>query len=210
MKDLKNDENYKKIMNDGSLADVKEKRGSDNGSKKKKLSPAAEWILVIAIALAVALFINFFIIINSTVPTGSMKNTIMPGDRILGLRITYIFEEPKRGDIVVFKYPDDPSIIFVKRIIGIGGDKVEIKKGVTYVNDEIIDEPYLREKPYENDYGPYYVPEDAFFCMGDNRNDSLDGRYWTSTNFVPRKNILGKAMFCYWPFSHMGTLKGAE
>ncbi len=178
--------------------------------KKPKISPAMEWVVVIAVAVAIALFINFCIIINSTVPTSSMENTIMPGDRILGLRITYLFEEPKYGDIVVFKYPDNPKETFVKRLIGVPGDIVEVKAGVTYVNGEALTENYLKEEMFENDYGPYVVPKDSYFVMGDNRNNSLDSRFWETTNFVPRKSILGKAFVCYWPIKHFGKLKGVD
>lgn len=177
---------------------------------KLKISPAMEWVVVIAVAVAIALFINFCIIINSTVPTSSMENTIMPGDRILGLRITYLFEEPKYGDIVVFKYPDNPKETFVKRLIGVPGDTVEIKAGVVYVNGKALTENYLKEEMFENDYGPYVVPKDSYFVMGDNRNNSLDSRFWETTNFVPRKSILGKAFVCYWPISHIGKLKGID
>lgn len=184
----------------------KEKRENE----PKKMSSALEWVIVIAVAVAIALFLNFCIIINSIVPTSSMENTIMPGDRIIGLRVTYLFEKPKYGDIIVFKFPDDPKQTFVKRVIGTPGDVVEIKHGITYINGEAIEENYLKEKPYDTDYGPYEVPEDSYFVMGDNRNNSLDCRFWTTTNFVPKKNILGKAMACYWPFSHVGTLKGID
>lgn len=176
----------------------------------KKMSSAVEWVIVIAIAVALALFINFVIIINSTVPTSSMENTIMPGDRILGLRVTYWFNEPKYGDIIVFKYPDNPSETFVKRVIGVPGDVVEIKAGVTYINGEAITENYLKEEQFASDYGPYEVPEDSYFVMGDNRNNSKDSRFWTTTHFVPKKNILGRAYLCYWPISHIGKLKGVD
>lgn len=188
----------------------------DNDNKKKEtkiqdnMKPVLEWVIVLAIAIAVALFINFCIIINSTVPTSSMENTIMPGDRIMGLRVTYIFEEPKYGDIVVFKYPDNPKETFVKRLIGTPGDVVEIVQGTLYINNEKVEENYLKEEPYHEDFGPYVVPEDSYFVMGDNRNNSHDSRYWSTSNFVPRKNILGKAFFCYWPFSHAGKLKGVD
>ena len=181
-----------------------EKNGKEEG--KKKMNPVLEWVLIIVIALAVALFINNVIIINSVVPSGSMESTIMTNSRMMGLRVTYWFSDPQRGDIIVFKYPDDPSQNFVKRVIGTPGDVVEIKGGVTYVNGEVLDEPYLNETPKVKDYGPYEVPEGCYFCMGDNRNNSNDSRFWTNT-YVPREYVLGKALFVYWPLSRIGTLK---
>ena len=170
-----------------------------------------DWVIVIAVAMAVALLINFFIIVNSTVPTGSMENTIMAGSRMLGFRTAYWFSEPKRGDIVVFKYPDDPSELFVKRIIGLPGETVEIIDGQTYIDGEPLEEDYINEDYWytdtdSEDYGPYYVPEDSYFMMGDNRGNSKDSRKWTN-KFVDRDAIVGKAWLVYWPFSDFGTLK---
>lgn len=180
----------------------------EKGQKKEKgkMNPVLEWVLIIVIAVAAALFINNVIIINSYVPSGSMESTIMTGSRMFGLRVTYWFSDPQRGDIIVFKYPDDPSQDFVKRVIGLPGDTVEIKQGVTYVNGEVLDEPYLNETPAKLDFGPYVVPDDCYFVMGDNRNNSNDSRKWKNT-YVPRDYILGKAMFCYWPFNRIGVLK---
>ena len=180
----------------------------EKGQKKEKgkMNPVLEWVLIIVIAVAAALFINNVIIINSYVPSGSMESTIMTGSRMFGLRVTYWFSDPQRGDIVVFKYPDDPSQDFVKRVIGLPGDTVEIKQGVTYVNGEVLDEPYLNETPAKLDFGPYVVPDDCYFVMGDNRNNSNDSRKWKNT-YVPRNYILGKAMFCYWPLNRIGVLK---
>lgn len=180
----------------------------EKGQKKEKgkMNPVLEWVLIIVIAVAAALFINNVIIINSYVPSGSMESTIMTGSRMFGLRVTYWFSDPQRGDIIVFKYPDDPSQDFVKRVIGLPGDTVEIKQGVTYVNGEVLDEPYLNETPAKLDFGPYEVPEGCYFVMGDNRNNSNDSRKWKNT-YVPRDYILGKAMFCYWPFNRIGVLK---
>ncbi len=170
-----------------------------------------DWVVVIVIALAVALFINFFIIVNSTVPTGSMENTIMSGSRMIGFRIAYLFGEPKRGDIIVFRYPDDPKQFFVKRIIGLPGETVEIKDGITFIDGNQLEEDYINDNywlsnlEYE-DYGPYTVPEDSYFMMGDNRGNSRDSRKWTNT-YVHKKAIIGKAWLCYWPFADFGVLK---
>ena len=164
------------------------------------------WIRVIIIAVAIALIFNCFIVINSIVPSGSMESTIMTGSRMFGYRLAYLFDEPERGDIIIFRYPDDKEKTFVKRIIGEPGDTVEIKAGITYVNGEKLDEPYLNEDVIERDWGPYSVPEGCYFVMGDNRNNSNDSRMWTNT-YVERDDILAKAILCYWPISRFGILK---
>ena len=177
-----------------------------NGEKNTGSRELISWLMVIAIAVAVALIINCFVIINSVVPSSSMESTIMTGSRMFGYRLAYLFNEPERGDIIIFRYPDNEKQTFVKRVIGCPGDTVEIIKGTTYVNGEVLDEPYLNEPPKELDFGPFYVPEDSYFVMGDNRNHSNDARYWHNT-YVTRKQILAKAVFCYWPFSKFGILK---
>ena len=185
------------------------------------------WVEVIIVAVALALVIDGFIIINATVPSGSMEKTIMTGDRVLGLRFSYWFSDPKRGDIVVFKYPIDEALgektKFIKRIIGLPGELVEIKKGAVYIDGEKLEEDYINgEWKVENDGFSFPVPEDHYLMLGDNRNNSSDARYWAaiairegitddpeeafSYSFVERKKILGKAYFCYWPFSDFGSL----
>ena len=183
---------------DGVKAEAQE-----NGSVKKEL---LSWITVIVIAVAVALLFNCFVIINSVVPSSSMESTIKTGSRMFGFRLAYLFNEPERGDIIIFRYPDNEKQTFVKRVIGCPGDTVEVKAGVTYVNGEALDEPYLNEPPIEDDFGPYMVPEDSYFVMGDNRNHSNDARYWKTT-YVSKDKILAKAVLCYWPFSDFGILK---
>ena len=164
------------------------------------------WIKVIVIAVAVALILNCFVIINSVVPSSSMESTIMTGSRMFGFRLAYIFNGPSQGDIIIFRYPDDEKQTFVKRVIGTPGDTVEIIDGVTYVNGEILEEPYLNEEPAKLSFGPYTVPENSYFVMGDNRNHSNDARYWTNT-YVTKSEILARAVICYWPLSDFGILK---
>jgi len=156
------------------------------------------WIKTILLAVLLAFFVNRVLIVNATVPTGSMENTIMPGDRILALRTSYWFKSPERGDVAVFKYPDDPEqkILYVKRVIGVGGDTVEVKDGELFVNGTLQSEPYIKEVT-EGDFGPYEVPEGCYFMMGDNRNRSLDARYWEN-KFVEEDAILGKAVLRYY------------
>ena len=159
------------------------------------------WIKTIIFAIALALIINKFVIVNATVPTGSMETTIMPKDRIIASRLSYLFGEPERGDIAVFKYPDDPTgeILYVKRIIGLPGETIEIKEGNVYIdgilNEEI--DKHIKEE-YIGNWGPYLIPENNYFMMGDNRNNSLDSRFWEN-KFVEKNDILGKVIFRYYP-----------
>lgn len=159
-----------------------------------------DWIWVVAFALAFSILINTVFIVNAVIPTGSMETTIMTKDRIFGNRLAYKKEDPKRGDIVIFKYPDDEKQLFIKRVIGEPGDVVEIVDGMVYINNssEPLDESsYINEEPI-GDFGPYEVPEGAFFLMGDNRNHSFDARFWNNT-YVYKDKILGKAVMRYYP-----------
>lgn len=157
------------------------------------------WVKTIVFAVIFAMLINNFIIVNASVPTSSMESTIMPGDRIVAFRMSYVFSDPKRFDVVVFKFPDDEKKLFVKRIIGLPGETVEVKDGKVYINDELLedDEKYIKEEAFFNS-GPYLVPEDKYFMMGDNRNMSEDSRFWKNT-FLSREKILGKVIFKYFP-----------
>lgn len=156
------------------------------------------WIKTILLAMVLAGAVNSFLIVNAEVPTGSMENTIMAGDRILALRTSYWFDEPQEGDVAVFRYPDDLSgkTLYVKRIIGAEGDVVQVEGGRVYVNGEVLEEEYIAETTI-GDFGPYIVPEDSYFMMGDNRNQSLDSRYWEN-KFVHEDEILGKVVLRYY------------
>ena len=155
-----------------------------------------EWILVIVVAAAAALFITEVLIVNATVPTQSMETTIMAKDRLIGSRLAYKNTDPVRGDIIIFKYPDNEDILFIKRVIGLPGEIVDIHDGNVYINGDILDEPYLTVRT-EGNFGPYEVPEGHFFMLGDNRNNSADSRYWKNT-YLSREGIVGKALFKYW------------
>lgn len=207
----KKDENLE--VQDMNPQAAKTETSSDEQSTepKKKNSAVREalsWCMTFVVAIVLALLLKNYIIINATVPTGSMEHTIEPGDDLFGLRVAYNFTEPKRGDIIIFKFPDDESEKYVKRIIGLPGEKVTIKEAKVYINDSEVplDEDYLKEKwvlatgPFEFD-----VPEDCYFVMGDNRNDSYDARYWDNT-YVTKDEIIGKAYMIYYPFSRFGSL----
>ncbi|HOJ92119.1 MAG TPA: signal peptidase I [Dictyoglomaceae bacterium] len=165
-----------------------------------------EWydlLETIVFAFILALLIKSFILQISYIPTGSMIPTLNEREAVLVVRIPYYFREPTRGEIIVFRYPQDPKTEYVKRLIGLPGDTVEIKSGVVYVNGEALDEPYVKNKSFD-DYGPIKVPEDNYFVLGDNRPVSVDSRYW---GFVPQKNLIGRAIFLLWPPQRIGTVK---
>jgi signal peptidase I len=162
---------------------------------KRIIKEIISWVLVLAVAFLLALFINKFIILNEEIPSGSMENTIMTGDRVFTYRQAYLFSDPKRGDIIVFPFPDDESVDYIKRIIGLPGETVEGKDGLVYIDGEALDESYVKETINE-DFGPFTVPEDSYFMMGDNRNDSADSRYWNDP-FVKKDKIKSKAIFKY-------------
>lgn len=161
---------------------------------KKELK---EWVSAIAFAVVVGIILTQFVIISAVVPTGSMEDTIQPGDRIIGWRLNYIFSDPQRGDIVVFKYPDNEKELYVKRVIGLPGETVRVTDGVVYINGEPLEEDYIKEQPLE-DTQEWTVPEDSYFMMGDNRNHSHDSRFWKNT-YVKEDKILGRVLFRYWP-----------
>lgn len=189
----------------------KEKGNRNNDDREDEPSALGElvsWIMYFAVAIIIALFLKNFVIINATVPTGSMENTIMTNDCIMGFRLAYTISEPKRGDIIIFKYPDDETQKYVKRIIGLPGDNIYIENGEIYINGSVTpyQESYLKEDwviangPYE-----FQVPEDSYLVLGDNRNNSLDARYWTN-KYVTKDKIIGKALFVYFPFSRLGAI----
>lgn len=192
--------NNQEINNNIDIEDLDIDNNLQEKNKKDKVkSEVISWIKTIAIALILVVIVQNFIIINAEVPTESMVNTIQPGDKLITFRLSYLFSEPKRGDVIVFKYPDNEKEKFTKRVIGLPGEKVEIKDGKVYINDSKnpLKEPYVNGIPTGN-YGPYNVPEGSYFVMGDNREKSLDSRFWQNT-FVKKKKILGEIKFRYHP-----------
>ena len=174
-------------------------------------SELISWIQIIIAAAVIALFLNSCIIANSQIPSESMENTIMAHDRVIGSRLSYLFSEPERGDVIIFHYPDDPTgdTYYVKRVIGLPGDVIDIHDGGVYLNgsDTPLDEPYIKE-PMETDPNHplhFEVPEDSYFMMGDNRNDSWDARFWENT-WVTKDKLIAKVLFRYYPFNNMGVI----
>lgn len=200
------EEMKKEDVNEEKL--LTEEKEQKSEKKKSLLWEVLSWVFTFALAIALALVLKSYVIINATVPTGSMEHTIEPGDDLFGLRLTYHFTDVKRGDIIIFKFPDDETQKYVKRVIGLPGEKVTIEKGKIYIDDSEtpLDEPYLKDK-WVQATGPFEfeVPEDGYLVMGDNRNDSYDARYWDNT-YVTKDEIIGKAYMIYYPFSRFGSL----
>jgi len=168
-----------------------------NQNVKKQVKEIVEWILILAFAVVAAMLINRYVIIKAEVPTGSMEHTIEVDDCILGFQLAYLFDGPDRGDVVIFPYPDNPETTYVKRVIGLPGETVEIKNGYVYIDGTPIEEPYLKEE-MRGEYGPYVVPEGSYFMLGDNRNSSQDSRKWKNT-YLKEEDIMAKVLFRYSP-----------
>lgn len=239
------------------------KKSDDGEQPTTLLGEIIDWVKVIAVAAVLAFCLNNFIIANSTIPTGSMQDTIMAGARVFGSRLKYTFGEVERGDIAIFVYgykcrgcgqsyreTDDgvcpycgredkknSVVYYVKRVIGMPGDHIEIKQtgtadasefhnikigknadgssvevpiGTVYVNGEAITETYLPE-PMIVDGQQFLevdvtVPEGSYYMLGDNRNNSLDARYWGEYNMVSRDKMVAKVYFKYWPLTDMGSV----
>lgn len=239
-------------------------RKSDDGEQPTTLlGEIIDWLKVIAVAAVLAFCLNNFIIANSTIPTGSMQDTIMAGARVFGSRLKYTFGEVERGDIAIFVYgykcrgcgqsyretdegvcpycgredKKNSVVYYVKRVIGMPGDHIEIRQtgtadasefhnikigkntdgssvevpiGTVYVNGEAITETYLPEPMIVD--GQQFpevdvtVPEGSYYMLGDNRNNSLDARYWGEYNMVFRDKMVAKVYFKYWPLTDMGSV----
>ena len=239
------------------------KKSEDGEQQPTLLGEIIDWVKVIAVAAVLAFCLNNFIIANSTIPTGSMQDTIMAGARVFGSRLKYTFGEVERGDIAIFVYgykckgcgqsyretdegvcpncgredKKNSVVYYVKRVIGMPGDHIEIRQtgtadasefhnirigknadgssvevpiGTVYVNGEAITETYLPEPMIVD--GQQFpavdvtVPEGSYYMLGDNRNNSLDARYWGEYNMVSRDKMAAKVYFKYWPLTDMGSV----
>lgn len=239
------------------------KKSEDGEQQPTLLGEIIDWVKVIAVAAVLAFCLNNFIIANSTIPTGSMQDTIMAGARVFGSRLKYTFGEVERGDIAIFVYgykckgcgqsyretdqgvcpncgredKKNSVVYYVKRVIGMPGDHIEIRQtgtadasefhnirigknadgsnvevpiGTVYVNGEAITETYLPEPMIVD--GQQFpavdvtVPEGSYYMLGDNRNNSLDARYWGEYNMVSRDKMVAKVYFKYWPLTDMGSV----
>ena len=189
-----------------------------------KKSTLREYFESIVIAVILALFIRTFVVQAFKIPTGSMEETLLIGDHLLVNKFVFgpsasaaerallPIGTIKRRDVLVFKYPEEPDRDFIKRVIGLPGETVELREKKVYINGAPLDEPYVHflsppSGPSElhevtsfdvrERYGPVTVPADHYFMMGDNRDNSQDSRYW---GFLPRENIKGKSLVIYWSY----------
>ena len=177
--------------------------------KNKKYTEAKEFTLFFLVSLAVAALLIIFVVQTAVVNGTSMFKTLNNNDRLIVEKITYDFGRPKRGDIVVIKYPADTSQRFIKRVIAVGGDKLKIDNGNLYINGKLQKENYILQKmdsPIDQNFkSGVTVPKGTIFVMGDNRNDSHDSRF-SDVGFVKLNLVVGKAIFRFYPFDKFGTI----
>ncbi len=169
-----------------------------------------ENIKVLTIALSLSLLVRILIAEPRYIPSDSMMPTLEVGDRLVIEKVSYNFHPPATGDIIVFEPPQQlrrygyaKNQAFIKRIIGLPGDTIRIENGLVYINDQPLPENYIAEPPEYALLTSVQVPEDKYFVMGDNRNNSNDSHVW---GFLPRKNIIGRAIFRFWPYQRLGAV----
>lgn len=190
--------------------------------KAQQKSNLREWGESLVIAIILATFIRTFFIQAYKIPSGSMRMTLLEGDRLIVNKLRYGpkipftlkrlpgFGAPQRGDVVVFIYPEDPKRAFIKRLIAQGGETVEIRNGKIYVDGLVFKDPRIQDIYYYN-RGAYggieqiiHVPQDHYYVLGDNSASSQDSRFWS---FVPEANMIGRAEFIYWPLNRIRLIK---
>lgn len=180
---------------------------TESNSPQNVENPWVEAVKTIGLSVVLAFGIRAFVAEARYIPSGSMEPTLLINDRLIVDKLSYKFQSPQRGDIVVF----DPTETlqkqnfhdaFIKRVIGLPGDKVEVKGGRVYINDKPLREKYIADEP-NYQYGPVNVPESEYLVLGDNRNNSYDSHYW---GFVPRDKVIGRAVVRFWPPNRVGEL----
>lgn len=170
-----------------------------------------EWAEAILVALVLTLVIRTFVVQAFKIPSGSMVPTLVQGDKLFVNKFLYRFREPVRWEIIVFKYPEEPRKDFIKRVVGFEGETLEIRNGELHVNGRLERAPprvrnnfYYNQEPFAGLGQKITVPENSYFVLGDNSLSSRDSRYW---GFVPKKNLVGKAFFRWWPPRRLGRIE---
>jgi len=165
-----------------------------------------EYLESIVVALILALVVRAFVVQAFKIPTGSMRPTLLEGDRILVNKFLYRFQEPERGDVIVFKYPEDPKRDFIKRLVGKGEEDVLLEEGRLVIDGRKIlsgtfgERYYYNQGQYGRDGKIQTIPKEHYFVLGDNSASSRDSRFW---GFVPRNQVVGKAFLIYWPLNRI-------
>lgn len=172
------------------------------------------WVEPAFIAVLIAAFLRLFVVQAFIIPSSSMEGTLLIGDQIMAEKMSSLpgkgkkflkFASPKRGEVILFKYPEDPKLMFIKRCVGLPGDIVMVRGKQLYINGKKMEEPYIShidkrvygfKESNRDNYGPVTVAPGNYFMMGDNRDASEDSRFW---GFVPEENLRGKAWIVYWP-----------
>ncbi len=175
--------------------------------QKSTENPWVEGLKTIGLSAVLAFGIRTFVAEARYIPSGSMLPTLQINDRLIVDKLGYHFKDPQRCDVVVFSPTDTLQQqnfhdAFIKRVIGLPGDKVEVKNGRVIINDQPLRENYIADQP-QYQYGPVTVPQDSYLVLGDNRNNSYDSHYW---GFVPRDHIIGRAIVRFWPMNRLGEI----
>lgn len=167
-----------------------------------------EYVKLILIVVVVMTLLQKFVIINAEIPSESMEDNIMVGDRIFGNRLSYKKADPQRFDVVIFKFPDDEKQYFIKRVIGLPGETVDVIEGKIFIDgaDAPLDDSFCKEEPLGIKDGHFEVPADSYFMLGDNRNRSRDSRFWNNP-YVAKDKILAKASVRYWPLNRISLIQ---
>lgn len=196
-------------------------RASGDGGKTRR-SALLDYAVIAVVAIALALVIQAFVVKPYRIPSPSMVDTLEIGDRVLVNRVVYHLRDVEHRDVIVFRYPQNRDVVFIKRVVGLPGDRLQAKDGKLWVNGEPQDEPYVHKTDGVTDptepmgaiagttmahpwslQDEYIVPEGSYFMMGDNRANSDDSRVWGP---VPEDDLIGEAFFIYWPLTRLGTL----
>jgi len=177
---------------------------------EEEAAPSGLFRFFVDILETLILSVLLFVGINAIsarirVDGSSMEPTLHSGEFVIVNRLAYILGTPEHGDVVVFHFPRDPEQEYIKRTIGLPGDQIKVESGKVYVNDQVVDEPYIAANPRYQ--GSWEVPADQLFVLGDNRNNSSDSHNWGS---VPMENVIGKAIFIYWPPPYWGAITALE
>jgi len=192
---------------DEMLADERsEQVGPENSPQRSRMRSAIEWIVVLGSAVVVALLLRAFLFQAFFIPSESMESTLRVDDRVLVNKLSYRFGDVERGEVVVFRRPEDQPGEFrdlIKRVIGLPGETIEARGNTILIDGKVLIEPYLTPGEIIDDFGPVVIPEGEYFMMGDNRDNSGDSRVFGT---IEEDRLIGRAFFLFWPFDRLGSL----